>query len=300
MNELVSVIIPTYKREYQLKRAIDSVINQTYKNLEIIIIDDNIENSIEREKTKKIVQFYSDYANIKYFLNEKNIGGALTRNRGIEEARGEYIAFLDDDDEYYSTKIEEQMELFMKDENGDLALVYCYTESFNENNQKIAEYKYDFTGSCLFESMKTCIAATSQWLCKKQCLIEIGKFNDVPSKQDSTLIIKLLSHGYTVNRVPKILVKYNEHSKERISSGGPKNIKGELMLRKFCRERYLNIDKNQIDEIESEFSYRLSKLYIKNKLYKEAISEMKILKKLNKKLYIKVFGYYHLYALKIK
>ena len=101
---LVSVVIPTYRRGKYIAKAIDSVLSQTYNNLEIIIIDDNISNSIEREQTQKIIEDIND-SRILYIQNAKNLGGSLSRNVGIFKAKGEYITFLDDDDLYLPKKI---------------------------------------------------------------------------------------------------------------------------------------------------------------------------------------------------
>ncbi|ATD54285.1 glycosyltransferase family 2 protein [Clostridium chauvoei] len=300
MEDLVSIIISTYKRDFELERAIESIIRQTYRNIEIIIVDDNGIKSEYHTRVKEIIKKYTKYNNIKYIVNEENIGGALTRNRGIDNAEGEYIAFLDDDDEYYPEKIEKQIELFKNNKSKKLALIYCYTDSYDEYDKKLNEYRYDYVGNCLFDSMCLCIAATSQWLCKRKALINIGGFNNVPSKQDSTVIIKLLNRGYEVDRVPEILVRYNEHSKERISQGSIKNIKGEEMLRLYCRSLYNNLNTNEIIKVEESFSYRLSKLYIKNNNTSKAHSEMKILKKINIYLWIKVNMYYILKKLRYK
>ena len=102
MNKLVSVIITTYRRSDKIERAIESVLNQTYKNIEIIIVDDNSNEPEERKKTKKIVKKYSE---IKYIQNKENLGGALSRNVGIDNANGDFIAFLDDDDKYTEDKL---------------------------------------------------------------------------------------------------------------------------------------------------------------------------------------------------
>ena len=90
---LVSVIITTCKREPKmLKRAIDSVINQTYKKIEIIVVDDSPSDYELREQVEELVL---SYGTIKYIKNSKNIGAALSRNVGIEASEGEFIAFLD-------------------------------------------------------------------------------------------------------------------------------------------------------------------------------------------------------------
>ena len=287
MQELISVIISTYQREKELERAIDSVLAQTYKNIEIIVVDDNGKGSEFQLKVEKIMKSYEKYSNITYLCNEKNLGGALARNVGIDNSNGKYIAFLDDDDQYYEDKLRRQFNLFKNDKSGKLALVYCYTESYDENNKKLHEYKYNFTGNCLVEAMTDCIAATSQWLCNKNYVNNVGNFSDVPSKQDSTLIIKLLDKGYVIDRVSEILVRYNEHSGPRISGNGKKNIVGEILLRNYCRSLYYKVNSEDILNIESSFANRLSKLYALNGMKNELDYELNILKKLNKRLYLK-------------
>ena len=173
MEELVSVIIPTYKRKFELKRAIDSVLKQTYKNIEIIVIDDNGLGTEWNKNVKEVIESYNDTERIRYIVNKENLGGAETRNVGIDNAKGKYIAFLDDDDEYYPEKISKQVNLLEKTNDKKLSLVYCYTESYDENNNKLQEYKNDYVGECLFESMCDCIAATSQWLCKAEYLMKL-------------------------------------------------------------------------------------------------------------------------------
>lgn len=101
----VSVIIPTYKRSVDIKRAVDSVLSQTLTNIECIVVDDNGVGSEEGEKTAKIIGEYSDERLI-YVRHEQNKNGAAARNSGIERARGEYVAFLDDDDIFLPRRLE--------------------------------------------------------------------------------------------------------------------------------------------------------------------------------------------------
>ena len=133
MNKpLVSVIIPTYKRADMLTKAIDSAINQTYKNIEIIVIDDNDPSSKYRFETKKKLSSYIQSGVIRYIENEKNLGGAITRNRAVEQSKGEYIAFLDDDDIFFPTKIEKQVEVMIQNKDNNVGLVYCHCNGIDE------------------------------------------------------------------------------------------------------------------------------------------------------------------------
>ena len=109
MNPLVSVIIPTYKRSDMLPRAINSVLKQTYENVQVVVVDDNDSNSEYRRCTEKQMSFYANDKRVKYIRHCKNSNGAVARNTGIKNADGEIITFLDDDDVYQTDKIKKQV-----------------------------------------------------------------------------------------------------------------------------------------------------------------------------------------------
>lgn len=110
MEALVSVITATYNSHLYIKDTIQSVLNQSYSNWELIIIDDaSTDNTVEI-----INQYASNHTNIKVFQNKTNQGAAITRNRGIEEASGDFIAFLDADDLWKPNKLEKQLK-FMQE-----------------------------------------------------------------------------------------------------------------------------------------------------------------------------------------
>src|SRR4030042_5052103 len=101
----VSIIIPTYNRAHLVMRAINSVLDQSFQDFEIIIVDD-----ASRDNTEKMVSGIRD-KRIFYIRHEKNRGGSAARNTGIKQARGEYIAFLDSDDEWLPEKLEKQLKV---------------------------------------------------------------------------------------------------------------------------------------------------------------------------------------------
>lgn len=115
MEALVSIITATYNSGDFIQDTIQSVLNQTYTNWELIIIDD-----ASSDNTFSIIsEFASIHSNIKIFQNENNQGAAITRNKGIKEAQGDFIAFLDGDDMWKPQKLEEQLR-FMLDKNADV------------------------------------------------------------------------------------------------------------------------------------------------------------------------------------
>ena len=130
MKPLTSIITPLYNSEVFIAETINSVIGQTYNNWELLLIDDG-----SKDKTIKIVESYiKQYPNISLIKNKTNLGAAISRNKGIEAAKGEYIAFLDADDLWKPTKLEKQIS-FMIDENCDV----CFSsyEQINEAGEPL-------------------------------------------------------------------------------------------------------------------------------------------------------------------
>ena len=267
---LVSVVIPTYKRNDFLIKAIDSVLSQTYKEIEIVIVDDNGDNNSFREKNLSLSEKYKKYGNMRFIFPKSNNGGAEARNIGIREATGEYIAFLDDDDLFLPTKIEDMMQYVKNNDDKMTTMYYSWVKS-----TRGIEYKNDYNGMALFELFRDdCLAATTQWLISREALMSVDGFDNTPSKQDSILTCKLLEKGYKVKCVPKILSIYNEHDEGRISNRG-KTIEGERIL----FEQYLNVKENftkkQQKILTFNFQLRFFKYNIRRKRIDLALGNFK-------------------------
>ena len=128
MESLVSIITPVYNSQDYLEETILSVLNQTYSNWELLLINDcSTDNSYEIIK-----KYLEKDKRIKYLKNDKNSGPAITRNRGIKEAKGEYIAFLDSDDLWYENKLERQIN-FMQTNN--IVISHGDYEMIDENGK---------------------------------------------------------------------------------------------------------------------------------------------------------------------
>ena len=142
---MVSAIVTTYKREPSMVlRAINSILAQTYNDMEIIVVDDSPKDYPYREEVKRVVTSrLEDFPQVKslYICHEHNMGACVARNTGLNAASGEYIAYLDDDDEWLPKKIEKQVK---KIEQSDAVLVYCgsYCKNASKGTCEIVKKEY--------------------------------------------------------------------------------------------------------------------------------------------------------------
>ena len=172
----VSCIIPTYHRCDTLKRAIDSVLAQTYDKLTVIVVDDNVPNDEYSQKVQEVIRCYADNEKVKYFQQEKHINGAVARNFGVQKAESKYIAFLDDDDEWLPNKIEMQIKYLQ--ENPDCkgcSVLYSILKNGNEI-KRCREYN---NHNLQFKVLKREVAIyTSTFLCEKNSFLSFGGFDE--------------------------------------------------------------------------------------------------------------------------
>lgn len=234
MNKpLVSVIIPTYKRSKFIKRAIDSVLAQTYDNIEIIVVDDNIPDSLEKIATRNEIIKYNEEEKIKYIDLQNNSGGAIARNRGIELAKGKYLCFLDDDDEYLSNKISRQVEIFEKSQL-HLSVVGGFAEVRNKSNQLIRIEKKTISGDVYEHQLANNICTTSIAMIRHEVIKKSGGFEKMPSSQEHMFFLKVLKVNPYYDYVDDVVVKIHHHDGERISTNYDKP-KGAIKLFDFVK-----------------------------------------------------------------
>jgi len=151
MNEIVSIVIPTYGRPKYLERALNSVLNQSYEFIEVIVVDDNNPGTPERIATEKLMKGFIEKKDIKYIQHEKNINGSAARNTGLKASSGEYITFLDDDDEFLKEKIEKQVLAIKQFPEYDA--IYCMCEYYFKN-KKVSDSIYAKDGNCAFDVLR--------------------------------------------------------------------------------------------------------------------------------------------------
>jgi teichuronic acid biosynthesis glycosyltransferase TuaG len=215
MNEMVSVIIPTWNREKTLKNAISSILSQTYQNFEILICDDSSsDGSFDIvENLKK-----SDYR-IKWVPSpSKSNSGlpAIPRNRGIKLAKGDWIAFLDSDDTWHPEKLERQIDYL---ERNNLRICSSNANIF-KNNKKIDKLVVDFPRNLiLFEDL--CLnnfVICSSVVLKKKVLDKIGGFDEgktFKAVEDYLLWLKI-AVSHEIGFLNEALVNYNDMPLETV------------------------------------------------------------------------------------
>lgn len=236
---LVSAIIITHNREPgMVLRAVSSVLSQTYQNIELIVVDDSSPSFAQRAEVEQSVRNISE--DILYLKHEFCQGACAARNTGLSHAKGYYVGFLDDDDEWMPTKVEEQLKGFCDD---NTALVYSqiiYIE--DEKNTDYLGPPRNESGY-IFEKLlkRNYIGSTSNPLIKKECLDTVGGFDvQMEACQDYDLWLRL-ALKYPIQYIDAPLLRYHIHSGTRISTDDEKRIKGiERIVSKYAD--YFNAD----------------------------------------------------------
>lgn len=218
---LVSVIITTFNRPNMLLRSILSVISQTYENIEIVVVDDCSDYDLKE-------QVASICSNFVYVRNIKNMGVSASRNKGFSESSGEYVSFLDDDDEILPEKIEKQVNLFLS--NQDVDAVYC--GSLRKYNKSKFERPPLLKGDIFPGVLASCPNAIHTLLLKRWCFDLVGGFDEnISFYEDFDFWIRL-SRKCLFDYIPDCLVVYNIHGIQS-SINGRGSIEGiDLVINK--------------------------------------------------------------------
>lgn len=234
---LISVIIPCYNGEKFIRDAVESVFSQSYENLELIIVDDG-----STDKSKDIIKQYTGDKRIKLIENECNKGIPKTKNIGLSAAKGEYVAFLDQDDVWMRTKLESQLRVF---EQEDEVSVVCTGMILTDKNMKGREIFKGFDDSDQEELLKNLylnpINSSSLMLIRRECISKMGIFDENLIGWDDYELLMRLATKFRVKYVRKTLVKKRVHSKStHLSSAvfneGRKVFKHVLRLHPFLKK----------------------------------------------------------------
>lgn len=205
MTTPISIIIPTYNRSGACLRAVDSVLNQSFKDFELILVDDG-----STDHTQKWISSYTD-KRLEYFKTGHQ-GVAHARNFGVQKAKGEWICFLDSDDVWRRHKLSEQVRFHMAHPK---ILISQTDDVWIRNARRVNKMKkHEFREGNLFkESLKLCLICCSSVMLKKSLFWEVGGFDEsLPTCEDYDLWLKITAH-HDVGFVQKPLVtKFGGHA----------------------------------------------------------------------------------------
>ncbi len=251
----VSVIIPTFNRKNFLKEAIESVLLQSYKNFEIIVVDDG-----STDGTREMIK--SEYKMIKY-IYQKNSGPSAARNRGIVEAKGEYISFLDSDDLWLKDKLKEEMEFL--EENREYKI--CYTDEIWIRNGKRVNPKKKhrkYSGWIFEKTLPLCIISPSSVIIHRSVFAHVGLFDEsLFVCEDYDLWLRVSSKYPIYFLEKKLIIKRGGHDDQISNLGWGYDIFRVKALKKF------------IESPENQKNYRIAAFYEMEKKCRILINGLK-------------------------
>lgn len=272
---LISVVIPMYNRSKTIIECLDSICNQTYKNIEIIVVDDcSNDNSVD------LVENYND-SRVKVIKLLNNSGAQVARNKGIIESKGNWIAFNDSDDLWHPSKLELQLEELKKVNYNEYTVIHSNCICLDLINNKSWEWKLPLTeGSCYINLLKTSSPMFQAILTSKKALLEIGLLDEnVPSYQEWDTSIRL-SKICNFIHIVQPLFTYVFHNGETISKN---------TLRDFVGYEYI-FNKYFIEIKDSGlYKYHLIILYLKSLYYKQYALSDKYIEMMNINILKKYF-----------
>ena len=216
---LVSVIIPTYGGGDYLKRCVDSVLAQTYASVEAIVCDDNGIGTENQLRTAEVMAEYANYPRVKYVCHEHNINGSAARNTAFRHSEGEYIALLDDDDEFLPNNIEDHIKV-LSTLPGDYALTYCSGRDVYHDGNDVKVMRKTFTGQDLYAIlMHQVVISSTSLVIRRSCWEELGGFDESFRRhQDWEFTARVMAH-YKVKSLAHI--GYVRYRYQRNSASDP-------------------------------------------------------------------------------
>lgn len=206
----VSVILTTFNgatRGY-LNEAIESVLSQTFKNFELILVDDG-----STDKTKSFCSGYLNDARVKY-VYQMNKGLAAARNTGIRHSNGDYVCFLDDDDVWNSGKLEKQVSLFEGSNDPKIGMVFTALEKIDENG-KYQGVNYNPAEGNIYNKIIYCgnvITGPSSVMIKRKALEKAGVFDEFMKSAEDLELWSRIAKEFSIYSIKDPLVKYRIHS----------------------------------------------------------------------------------------
>ena len=222
----VSIVIPTFNRPELLRRLLDSIRRQTFRDYEVIVVDDG---SPDQAAYRKLLgDFKGKFKRLSYLRTRGRQGAPHARNLGIRRARHPWIALVDDDDEWLPEKLRLQAELARRKGDGT-GFLYTWAVARDEKGRTLHRYDRRVEGDGLSAILGDNFVPSPSVLARKDCLVRAGLFDEsLPSCQDWDMWIRLFASGCRCAVVPRVLCIYHKHS---VTIGNnPRAYRGYLRL----------------------------------------------------------------------
>lgn len=273
MNKRVSVIIPTYGGPDFLERCVNSILTQTYYNIEVVVVDDNGLCTEQQLKTAEVMKKYADDGRVKYVCHDVNINGSAARNTGVKNSTGDYIALMDDDDIFYPEKIERQVRL-METLPEDYAVTYCACDIYYRD-KKVGESKAEKSGKLLYECLthQIQIASTSM-LIRKSAYLSIGGFDESFRRHQDWEFIARIAAKYSIRA--DNFIGFRRYLEFRNKLGTPEIYKERrLYYLKKMAPLIKTLSSKQQKEVVVGNRMEVALMFLKHKRYIDFIKEYK-------------------------
>lgn len=251
---MVSVIIPTYRRDWELERAINSLGIQSYSDFEIIVVDDNCD-PVWNRKVRRIVDKCGRglvKQQIHYVCNPTKMGSATARNTGVKNASGEYITFLDDDDEYLPEKIEHQL-TFMEEAGLDYSIMdldlYFENGRLSEHRNRSYIQRTDMKSLLTYHLMYH-MTGTDTIMMRKAYFEKIGGFPPIDVGDEFYLMVRAIEANGKFGYLPVCDVRAYVHVGEGGLSSGEGKIAGQKRLFEYKKRFFHQLDRKSIRYIK--------------------------------------------------
>lgn len=246
----VSVVIPTYNRSTLLVRAVESVLGQSFKDFEIIVVDD-----ASTDDTYSVVRSFRD-PRIVYVRNDSNKGVSASRNVGISLSKGEFVAFLDSDDVWLPSKLDKQLLLFSGD--SDIGMVYTGEVFVNERGEKIREMVPKYRGYIFNVLLGKNFISPSSVMVRREVFYRVGLFNEELSYREDYELWLRIAKKYKVDAVCEPLTIRYIHTGERLSNNAMERIRSFFYIMDSYRDDFAKNPKALARQY-----YELGKFYAK-------------------------------------
>lgn len=242
----VSVVVATYRRQEPLKEALNSLARQTDRDMQVVLVNDNAEESWNAAVKQIAEDFRRENPDMPFVFiqNPRNLGSAATRNAGIAAAEGIYVTFLDDDDVYLPDKVKLQA-AFMEAGNYDYSVtdLDLLDEKGQLIDKRVRSYIQDTTQEALqLYHLMYHITGTDTMMFRKTYLDQIGGFAPIDVGDEYYLMQRAISGGGRFGYLPGSQIKAYVHSGEEGLSSGESKIKGENALYEYKKQFFDKLD----------------------------------------------------------